>query len=335
MLDGCLKEQNLKFRDLDLSDNPINAEHRELGIPPLEEMALHPGAHPVLRMAMWLAVFMLIGATLFLVARLFSEHGAVGAEQIVMETLQSRIFWSAVAVGLLAQVIDGALGMAYGLTSTTFLLATGVSPAVASASVHIAEVFTTGVSGIAHVKLGNVNKSLFLRLLLPGIAGAVLGAVLLSSIDGKVLKPYISVYLLLMGIYIISKVFRKLKTAKHAPRHVAKLALFGGFVDSVGGGGWGPVVTTTLVGSGHDPRATIGTVNFAEFFLTFASAIAFAFLVGEGPWPIVAGLVLGGLFAASFAAYLSKRLHARTVLILVGALISAVSVFNLYKSFFG
>ena len=325
----------MKIRDLDLSDNPINAEHRELGIPPLEEGALHPGAHPVLRMAMWLAVFMLIGATLFLVVRLFSAHGAVGAEQIVIETLQSRIFWSAVAVGLLAQVIDGALGMAYGLTSTTFLLATGVSPGVASASVHIAEVFTTGVSGIAHVKLGNVNKSLFLRLLLPGIAGAVLGAVLLSSIDGKVLKPYISVYLLLMGIYIISKVFRKLKTAKHAPRHVAKLALFGGFVDSVGGGGWGPVVTTTLVGSGHDPRATIGTVNFAEFFLTFASAIAFALLIGEGPWPIVAGLVLGGLFAAPFAAYLCKRLHARTLLILVGTLISAVSVFNLYKSFSG
>ena len=325
----------MKIRDLDLSDNPINAEHRELGIPPLEDAALHPGAHPVLRMAMWLAVFMLIGATLFLVVRLFSAHGAVGAEQIVIETLQSRIFWSAVAVGLLAQVIDGALGMAYGLTSTTFLLATGVSPGVASASVHIAEVFTTGVSGIAHVKLGNVNKSLFLRLLLPGIAGAVLGAVLLSSIDGKVLKPYISVYLLLMGIYIISKVFRKLKTAKHAPRHVAKLALFGGFVDSVGGGGWGPVVTTTLVGSGHDPRATIGTVNFAEFFLTFASAIAFALLIGEGPWPIVAGLVLGGLFAAPFAAYLCKRLHARTLLILVGTLISAVSVFNLYKSFSG
>lgn len=325
----------MKIRDLDLSDNPINAEHRELGIPPLEDMATHPGAHPVLRMAMWLAFFMLIGATLFLVVRLFSEHGTVGAEQIVMDTLQSKVFWTAVAVGLLAQVIDGALGMAYGLTSSTFLLATGVSPAVASASVHIAEVFTTGVSGIAHVKLGNVNKSLFLRLLLPGIAGAVLGAVLLSSIDGKVLKPYISAYLLMMGIYIISKVFRKLKTAKHEPKHVAKLALFGGFVDSVGGGGWGPVVTTTLVGSGHDPRATIGTVNFAEFFLTFASAIAFSFLIGEGPWPIVAGLVLGGLFAAPFAAYLCKRLHARTLLILVGGLISAVSVFNLYKSFSG
>jgi uncharacterized membrane protein YfcA len=323
----------LKFRDLDLSDNPVNAEHRELGIPPIEESTLHPGAHPILRIAMWLAIFMLLGAVIYLVTRLFSENGVLGAEQLVLETLQSKIFWTAVAVGLLAQVIDGALGMAYGITSTSFLLATGVSPAVASASVHIAEVFTTGVSGVSHVKLGNVNKSLFLRLLLPGIAGAVLGAFLLSSIDGKILKPYISVYLLLMGIYIISKVFRKLKKATHAPKHVAKLALFGGFVDSVGGGGWGPVVTTTLVGSGHDPRATIGTVNFAEFFLTFSSAIAFAVLVGEGPWPIVAGLVLGGLFAAPFAAYLCKRLHARTLLIMVGTLISLVSIYNLYKSF--
>ncbi len=323
----------MKFRDPDLEDNPINAEHAELGIPPVEAAILHPGNHPVLRMAMWLAVFMLMGAIAYLGSRFFSENGMAGSENIIIETLRSDIFWSAVAVGLLAQVIDGALGMAYGITSTTFLLASGVSPAVASASVHIAEVFTTGVSGIAHVKLGNVNKKLFLRLLIPGITGAVVGAVLLSSIDGKILKPYIAAYLLLMGIYIISKVFRKIKAAKHEPKHVAKLALFGGFVDSVGGGGWGPVVTSTLVGSGHNPRETIGTVNFAEFFLTFASAIAFSLLVEEGPWPIVAGLVLGGLFAAPFAAYLCKKLHARTLMVMVGVLISVVSIFNLYKSF--
>ena len=328
-----MRVQSVKFRDPDLSDNPINAEHTELGIPPIEEAILHPGDHPILKMAMWLAIFMLIAAMGYLVARLFSQNGVSGGEQLIVETLQSKIFWTAVAVGLLAQVIDGALGMAYGVTSTSFLLATGVSPAVASASVHIAEVFTTGVSGIAHVKLGNVNKNLFLRLLIPGITGAVVGAVVLSSIDGKILKPYISVYLLIMGVYIISKVFRKIQSAKHEPKHVAKLALFGGFVDSVGGGGWGPVVTTTLVGSGHNPRATIGTVNFAEFFLTFASAIAFSLLVGEGPWPIVAGLVFGGLFAAPFAAYLCKKLHARTLLIMVGILISVVSIFNLYQSF--
>ena len=323
----------MKFRDPDLEDNSINAEHAELGIPPVEAAVLHPGHHPILKMAMWLAVFMLIAAAGYLGSRLFSENGIAGSENLIIETLHSEVFWSAVAVGLLAQVIDGALGMAYGITSTTFLLASGVSPAVASAGVHIAEVFTTGVSGISHVKLGNVNKKLFLRLLIPGITGAVVGAVLLSSIDGKVIKPYISAYLLLMGLYIISKVFRKIKAAKQEPKHVAKLALFGGFVDSVGGGGWGPVVTSTLVGSGQNPRETIGTVNFAEFFLTFASAIAFSLLVEDGPWPIVAGLVLGGLFAAPFAAYLCKKLHARTLMVMVGVLISVVSIFNLYKSF--
>lgn len=273
----------MKFRDLDLSDNAVNAEHAALGIPPIEQSASHPAKHPILATAMWLAVFMLIGATGYLINRLVTHNGLAGAEQLIISTLQSDLFWTAVAVGLVAQAVDGALGMAYGITSTSFLLASGVSPAVASASVHIAEVFTTGVSGISHVKLGNVNKSLFLKLLIPGILGAVLGAFILTSIDGKILKPYISIYLLIMGVYIISKIFRKIKPAQHAPKHVAKLALFGGFIDSVGGGGWGPVVTTTLVGSGHNPRETIGTVNFAEFFLTFASAIVFAVLVGEGP----------------------------------------------------
>ncbi len=324
----------MKFRDLDLTDNAVNAEHAALGLPPVEQSASHPTKHPILNIAMWLAFFMLLAATGYLITRLFSQNGLAGAEQIIVATLKSEIFWTAVAVGLIAQIIDGALGMAYGITSTTFLLATGTSPAIASASVHIAEVFTTGVSGISHAKLGNVNKSLFLKLLIPGIIGAVVGAFILTSIDGKILKPYISIYLLIMGVYIISKIFRKLKPTTKAPRHVAKLALFGGFVDAVGGGGWGPVVTTTLVGSGHNPRETIGTVNFAEFFLTFASAIVFSVLVGEGPWPIVAGLVFGGLFAAPFAAYACKKLHTRTLLILVGAVISTVSLFTLYKTFF-
>jgi uncharacterized membrane protein YfcA len=237
-----------------------------------------------------------------------------------------------VGVGLLAQTVDGALGMAYGITSTTFLLVAGASPAVASASVHIAEVFTTGVSGISHVKLGNVNKNLFLRLLVPGMVGAVTGAVIVSKVNGAAIKPYISAYLFLMGLYIISKVFKTIKTRREEPRHVAKLGLLGGFVDAVGGGGWGPVVTTTLVGTGQDPRTTIGSVNLAEFFLTFVSATVFAVLVEDGPWPTVAGLVVGGLFAAPFAALLTRRLNTRTLLMLVGGVISLVSTYNLYKA---
>lgn len=326
----------MKIRNLDLSDNAINAEHSALGLPPVEEDVSHPSDHPVLRIAVWAVVFMLIGVMVYLATRLFNgTHEQTGMELIV-ETLKGDEFWKAVAVGLLAQTVDGALGMAYGITSTTFLLASGASPAVASAGVHIAEVFTTGVSGISHVKLGNVNRSLFLRLLIPGILGASAGAWALSTFgsedDGKLLKPYIAAYLFLMGLYVISKVFKTIKPRKEAPKHVAKLGLFGGFVDAVGGGGWGPVVTTTLVGTGQDPRTTIGSVNLAEFFLTFTVAGVFAVLVEESPWPTVAGLVVGGLFAAPFAAYLTKHLKTKTLLVLVGTVISGISAYNLVKA---
>ena len=236
------------------------------------------------------------------------------------------------AVGFFAQVVDGALGMAYGVTATTFLLATGASPAAASASVHIAEIFTTGVSGISHTKFGNVNKQLFVRLLIPGMLGAALGAVLVTQVDGAMFKPFVSAYLLLLGIYILSKAFRQLRLRTQAPKHVGKLALFGGFVDAAGVGGWGPVVTTTLVSSGNGPRTTIGSVNFAEFFLAFASAAVFALPMETNTWPIISGLVFGGLFAAPFAALLCKKLHAKTLLILVGRLISVISLYNLYRA---
>lgn len=323
----------MKIRNLDLSDNPINTEHEALGLPPVEDDVTHPSQHPVLRIAVWAVVFMLIGVLGYLGNRLFDGSSGHTGLEIIQSTLTGDAFWKAVAVGLLAQTVDGALGMAYGITSTTFLLATGASPAVASASVHIAEVFTTGVSGISHVRLGNVNKNLFLRLLIPGMLGATLGAVVVSKLDGDVIKPFVAAYLFLMGLYIISKIFKTIKTRREEPKHVAKLGLFGGFVDAVGGGGWGPVVTTTLVGTGQDPRTTIGSVNLAEFFLTFVSAMVFATLVEEGPWPTVAGLVVGGLFAAPFAAMLTRRLNTKTLLLLVGTVISLTSAYNLYKAF--
>jgi uncharacterized membrane protein YfcA len=324
----------MKIRDLDLSPSPLNAEHQALGLPPVEDFVSHPDDHPVLRAAMWIAILTLAGLLLFLAWRLFFNGSGSSGLQIIEATLHSPTFWSALAVGFLAQAIDGALGMAYGVTATTFLLSAGASPAAASASVHIAEVFTTGLSGISHVKLGNVNKSLFLRLLLPGIIGAVLGAVLITQVDGKALKPFISAYLLLMGLYILSKAYRHVvKPKPKQPRHVAKLALFGGFVDSAGGGGWGPVVTSTLIGSGNDPRTTIGSVNFAEFFLTISSATAFIMLAGQpDTWTLVAGLVLGGLFAAPFAALLCKKLPARALLTIVGCLITLISAYNIYSS---
>ncbi|SDX10696.1 sulfite exporter TauE/SafE family protein [Nitrosomonas communis] len=323
----------MKIRNLDLTLNPVNEEHQQLGLPPVEDTVSHLEAHPFLRASVWFAVIILISLILFLIGRFFLAQDWIDSWLIINGTLDSRIFWSAVAVGFLAQVIDGALGMAYGITATTFLLASGANPAAASASVHIAEIFTTGVSGIAHAKFGNVNKHLFTRLLLPGMLGGILGAVLVTHIDGTLFKPFISAYLLLLGIYILSKAFRQLNIRKEAPKHVGKLALFGSFMDAAGGGGWGPIVTTTLVGTGNDPRTTIGSVNFAEFFLTLTSAAVFALLMETNTWPIIIGLIFGGLFAAPFAAILCKRFHARTLLILVGVLITIISLFNLYKAF--
>lgn len=323
----------MKVRDLDLTNNPVNAEHQALGLPPVEVAVTHADDHPVLRFAMWSVVFLLAGVTIFLTTRLFNQPNGQTGLQVIAAALENPAFWSALAVGLLAQTVDGALGMAYGITSTSFLLASGASPAVASASVHIAEVFTTGVSGISHIKFGNVDRRLFLRLLLPGMVGAISGAWVVSTLDGDLIKPFVSAYLLFMGLYVISKIFRKIRTRHEEPRHVAKLGLVGGFVDAVGGGGWGPVVTTTLVGTGHNPRMTIGSVNLAEFFLTFVSAGVFAMLVEESPWITVAGLVIGGLFAAPLAALLTRHLHTRALLALVGTVICLVSAFNLYRTF--
>lgn len=285
-----------------------------------------------IRLAIGFTSLVLLTLTILFLSRFALTNDSSTALSLIEQTLSDKMFWSAVAVGFLAQAIDGALGMAYGITSTTFLLSAGASPAMASASVHIAEIFTTGVSGVSHAKLGNVNKKLFLRLLVPGMIGAVLGAVLVTQIDGKAMKPFISAYLLIMGIYILSKAWRKITPRAGEPKHVGKLALFGGFVDSAGGGGWGPVVTTSLVGSGNDPRTTIGSVNFAEFFLALAGAASFTLMIGTGVWVLVLGLVIGGLFAAPFAAMVTKRLKTHTLLILVGSLISVVSIFNLYKA---
>lgn len=322
----------MKLRHPDLQDTTINPEHQSLGIPPVEYAVTHAENHPLLRIAGHLVVAILLGLVSYLVYSLFwGDHGRSG-EEIIRSTLQDPMFWSALGVGLLAQVIDGALGMAYGITATSFLLAAGAPPVMASGATHLAEVFTTGASGVAHLKMGNVNKRLFFSLLIPGITGALIGTYVLSHVDASIMKPLISAYLLLMGLYVLSKAFRHI-TARHhvSPKRVAPLALFGAFMDTTGGGGWGPIVTTSLVGSGQDPRTTIGSVNFAEFFLTLTVAAAFFSILDASVWVLVAGLALGGLFAAPFAALITRRLKTRSLLILVGVLISAVSSYNIFK----
>jgi uncharacterized membrane protein YfcA len=229
-------------------------------------------------------------------------------------------------------MIDGALGMAYGVSSTSFLLGLGVPPALASSSVHVAEVFTSGVSGLSHLKLGNVNKKLFQSLVLPGVVGVITGAYVLTTFDEKLIKPFIAVYLMIMGIVIIRKAFKKVNEVKETKR-IAILAVFGGFMDAVGGGGWGPIVASTLISKGHSPRYTIGSVNLAEFFIALAGAGTFIALIGLGNWQIITGLVIGGTFAAPFAAYLCKKFKPQTLMIMVGILIIGLSIRTLWLLF--
>ncbi len=238
-----------------------------------------------------------------------------------------------VIVGFVAQLIDGTLGMAYGVSSTSFLITTGVSPAVASASVHASEVFTTGISGLSHWRFRNVDKKLFIKLSIAGSVGAILGAYVLSSFDGDMIKPYITIYMLLMGIRIIFKVIKK-KVQKKEFKYHSILGFIGGFVDASGGGGWGPVVTTTLIGTGKEPKLTIGSVNAAEFLVTIASSSIFTMMIGLTHWNIIIGMLLGGMLAAPLAAFLCHKINSRVAMVLVGLLIIGLSIRTLVKMWF-
>ena len=232
-----------------------------------------------------------------------------------------------IVVGFLAQLIDGALGMAYGVSSNTFLLSLGVPPAVASASVHAAEVFTTGVSGLSHWRLGNVDSYLLKRLVIPGVLGGAIGAYLLTEMPTQMIKPIVAVYLAVMGIVILRRAMgtveeREVRTA------LVPLGAVGGFFDAIGGGGWGPIVTSTLVARGNSPRFTIGSVSMTEFFVTLSQSIVFVLtltLTLENA-QIILGLLIGGVLAAPLAAFTARHIPARPLMMAVGVLIIILSV---------
>lgn len=230
-----------------------------------------------------------------------------------------------VLIGFAAQLIDGSLGMAYGVTASTLLLGLGVPPAATSATVHAAECFTTGVSAISHHAFGNVNRSLFRRLLVPGIMGAVLGAYVLSSFPGDVLRPYMAGYLLMMGCVIVLKAFREFPP-RTVSTHLVPLGFFGAFADAVGGGGWGPIVATTLIVRGNDLRATVGSVNAVEFFVTVAASVTFVLTLGLTHWSIILGLAVGGVMAAPLGAWACKCLPIKPFMVLVGILVIGLSL---------
>lgn len=247
------------------------------------------------------------------------------------ELEMSEGFFYYVLGGFVAQMIDGALGMAYGVTASTFLLTVGVPPSAVSASVHTSEIFTSGVSGYMHLKFGNVNSKLFKKILFPGVLGAIVGAYALSSLEKYIyiIKPLVAIYTLILGILIIQKALKK-RVEKRPIKKIGWLAMAGGTLDSIGGGGWGPIVTSTLIARGRHPKYTIGSVNLAEFFVSLASSVTFISIIGFSHWQVVLGLILGGMVSAPIAATLSRRLPIKTMMIMVGTIVIIVSLRIIY-----
>ena len=237
------------------------------------------------------------------------------------------------AIGFLAQLVDGALGMAFGVISTTAMLSMGMPPAQASALVHTAEIFTTAASAGSHIWHRNVDWRLVTRLGAAGVLGAVLGAWVLSNVDAAVVRPYISAYLLLVGIFILFKAWRGVPARDAPTPWVAPIGFVAGFLDASGGGGWGPVATTTLVGSGHAPRMAVGSVNTTEFFVTIAAATTFFIELGASPWKELLALIVGGLLAAPLGGWAVKHIPARVLMVAVGCLVIALSAWQIARTF--
>ena len=238
-----------------------------------------------------------------------------------------------IAVGFAAQLVDGALGMAFGLINSTLLVSMlGVSPAVASASVHAVETFTTAASGVSHVAHRNVDWKLFPRIVIPGVIGGVLGAYVLSSVDASVAKPFVMAYLAVIGLYLLYRAWRG-RVEPRSPRIIEPLGLAGGFLDAAGGGGWGPVVTSNLLIQGASPRMTIGTVNTAEFFIALTVSLTFFLQMGLAAFTVATvGLLIGGLAAAPLGGLLAKRVPARPLMAAVGVLLTVTSAYTIWRA---
>lgn len=238
------------------------------------------------------------------------------------------------AIGFAAQIVDGAIGMAYGLTATTVLMSFGVTAATASASVHAAEIFTTAASGTAHWRLGNIDLRLVKKLAIPGIVGGAIGAYILATVPSAYIRPVVSIYLIVMGFMILWRAVSNAVNADDSTKHVGVLGFVGGILDSIGGGGWGAMITTTLIGWGIKPRFAIGSANASEFFVTVTITATFIATIGLALWPVITGLIVGGVIAAPIAAYATKKLPEKPIMIVVAIVVILLSLRNLFLTFF-
>lgn len=237
-----------------------------------------------------------------------------------------------IAVGFVAQLIDGALGMAFGVISSTLLISLGVPPAAASAGVHVAETFTTAASGTSHIYHRNVDWRLFRRLAIPGVIGGVLGAYVLTQVSADVARPFVLAYLASIGVYLIWRGFHYPPT-HNPPKVVEPLGLAGGFLDAAGGGGWGPVVTGNLLAQGTEPRRTIGTVNTTEFIVTATISATFIATLGwEMFTTATLGLLIGGILAAPFGALVAKKAKPKILLVFVGIVLTLTCAYGVWRA---
>jgi hypothetical protein len=277
----------------------------------------------------WLIIILTGILIIFGVYQLTANH--------TLQNLQIQIdyhFWLFALAGFLAQMIDGALGMAYGVSCSSMLIAFNVPPVISSASVHISEVFTTGVSGLSHLRFKNVHRQLLMKLVIPGILGAGIGAFLLAEyFNGDWIKPFVSAYLMILGLLILRKALLNHQRPGKKIKHVRRLALAGGFLDAIGGGGWGPVVVSNLIHQGANPKRTIGSANTAEFFVALVSSAVFISFIKITNWQPVIGILLGGILAAPLAAIFVKIIRPKPIMIVVGCLITLISLYNIYRSF--
>ena len=236
-----------------------------------------------------------------------------------------------IAIGFAAQLVDGALGMAFGVIANTLLLSMGVPPAIASARVHTVECFTTGVSGISHVLHRNIDWTLFARIVIPGMIGGILGAYVLSNIHADTARPFVLGYLSLIGVYLLWRATHK--HVEKRPKVIEPLGLAGGFLDAAGGGGWGAIVTSNLLVQGATPRKVIGTVNTAEFFLTMTISATFIATLGLSAFGVATvGLLIGGVVAAPLGAHMAKRVPARGLMTMVGVVLILTSLYGIWRA---
>ena len=240
-----------------------------------------------------------------------------------------------IAVGFAAQLIDGALGMAFKVISSTLLLSLGMPPAAASATVHAVGSFTSAVAGVSHVLHGNVDWKLFGRLVVAGMIGGIIGAYLLTEIKGETARPFVFASLTLVALYLFWRALR-FEAKERRPRHVAPLGLAGGFLDAAGGGGWGPVVTSNLLVQGAEPRKVIGTVNTAEFFVTVTVSATFLAALGLQAFTTAfLGLLIGGVMAAPVGGYAARKIPARPLLFAVAGVLLLTSGYGVFRSLIG